>query len=74
MMAWPCSKVEAGTLGPGNSKTAEHRRARVRKQKGISGKNEQIKNTRSRRTIRENREVGRTENYGKVLCKGKSCN
>lgn len=61
-MACPCSKVEAGTLGPDNPRTAEQGRVIVRKQKGISGKSEQIKNTRSR-TIRENREVGRTVNY-----------
>lgn len=58
-MACPRSKVEAGTLGSDNSRTAERGRAVVRKQKGISGKSEQIRS----RTIRENREVGRTENY-----------
>lgn len=43
MMACPCSKVEAGTLGPDNSRTAEQGRVIIRKQKGISGKSEQIK-------------------------------
>lgn len=62
MMACPCSK--AGTLGPDNSRTAEQGRVIVRKQKGISGKSKQIKNN-IRRSVRENEEVGRTENYQK---------
>lgn len=65
MLACPCSKAEPGTLGPDNSRTAEQGRVIVRKQKSISGKSEQIKNTRIR-NIRENREVGITENYQKL--------
>lgn len=52
---------KAGAPEPESPRTAEQGEVIVRKQKGITGKSEQTKNTRSRNT-KEKREVGRTKN------------
>lgn len=52
---------KVGAPGPESPRTVEQGKVIVRKQKGITGKSEQTKNTRSRNT-REKRGVGRTTN------------